>query len=132
MAKSFLRSGALTLLLAALVLGTGPALASSIKKEMSYAVDLGKKGLWNEAAHRFRLLLVRAPEHSSLWNDLAVAYEALGRYDDAHQAYEKAVAFAKSPSEELLLNQEAFELFYRRWKGPEQPPEEPVAESETP
>lgn len=132
MAKTLLRSGALTLLLAALVLGAAPARAASIKKEMAYAVDLGKKGLWHEAAHRFRLLLVRAPDHPRLWNDLAVAYEAVGRYDDAHQAYEKAVALMDSPPEEMLANQEAFEVFYRQWKGAEPPPATPATESESP
>ena len=91
MAKSLLRRGALTLLLAALLLAAAPARAKSIKKEMDYAVDLAKKGLWHEAAHRFNLLLVRAPDHPLLWNDLAVAYEAVGRYDDAHKAYERAL-----------------------------------------
>lgn len=119
------------LLMAALVLSTAPAAAGGIKKELAYAVDLGRKGLWHEAAHRFRLLLVRAPDDARLWNDLAVAYEAVGRYDDAHEAYAKAVSLADPPTEEMLANQEAFEAFYGVWKAGSQPAA-PAAGDESP
>lgn len=111
MTRAF-RGFTLTLLLA-LALPAIPVQAASVKKEMAYAVDLAQRGLWHEAAHRFNLLLVRAPNNPRLWNNLAVAYEAVGRYDEAHKAYEKAVTLMVHPPEEMLANQEAFEAFYR-------------------
>jgi hypothetical protein len=56
----------------------------------------------------------------------------VGRYDDAHQAYEKAVALVETPPEEMLANQEAFEVFYRRWTAAAQTPATPAAESQDP
>ncbi len=115
MLLSFSRRGlaVAVLLLCLLALLTAPTHAASVRKEMAYAVDLAKRGLWHEAAHRFNLLLVRAPNHPRLWNNLAVTYEAIGRYDEAHEAYAKAVGLMVYPPEEMLANQEAFEAYYR-------------------
>jgi hypothetical protein len=101
-----------------MVLPLGSPHAASFKKEMAFAVDLAEKGLWNEAAHRFLNLLKQQPHNPRLWNDLAVAYEAIGEYDKAHEAYEEAVTLAAYPPDALLANQEAFESFYRTWQEP--------------
>ena len=39
--------------------------------------------------------------------------ETRSRYDEAHEAYAKAVGLMVYPPEEMLANQEAFEAFYR-------------------
>jgi hypothetical protein len=122
--RSF-RVSVLLLFALLLVLPQGGPRAASLKREMGFAVDLAEKGLWNEAAHRFLSLLKREPYNPRLWNNLGVAYEALGEYDKAHEAYDKAVTLMAHPPDSLLANQEAFESFYRVWQDPvvtEQPP----------
>lgn len=99
----------------ALTVGMQPAAAGK-QKELAFAVSLARKGLWREAAFRFQALARRDPRNARLWNNLAVAYEASGRYEEAHEAYEKAAALPTSGGREPLeLNRSAFEAFYVTW-----------------
>ncbi len=96
-----------------------PAVASSkpSKKEIAFAVSLARKGLWNEAAHRFRLLVRKDPENPRLWNNLAVAYEASRQFQEARRAYTQAAVLAQKQRilEPLEANREAFEAFFAVW-----------------
>ena len=104
----------LALAIAAAVLLPDPA-AAGRKKEMHFAVSLARRGLWNEAAHRFRLLVEKDPDDARLWNNLAVAYEAAQRFDKAREAYEKAASLLGKRSNEFKANHEAFLAFYEVW-----------------
>jgi tetratricopeptide (TPR) repeat protein len=99
----------------ALTVSAPPAMAGE-KKEIRYAVSLAKKGLWREAAFRFRGLLDKHPDDPRLWNNLAVAYEASGEFKLAHEAYEKALELEPDRLDEMMMNREAFESFYVQWK----------------
>ena len=61
------------------------------RQELDFAVTAAKAGLWNEARFRFENLVRDQPANASAHNNLAVALEALGRYEEAKQAYNKAL-----------------------------------------
>ena len=95
-------------------LAASPA-AAGRKSETAFAVSLAEKGLWSEALHRFRTLCQKHPNNPRAWNNLAVALEAVGRYDEAHEAYQRAAGIEEKDLEEIRLNREAFDDFYGDW-----------------
>jgi Flp pilus assembly protein TadD len=85
----------LAILLTVLALGacagsTGSGL--SFKEEMREGVTAATRGYWQEALFRFERARAIAPDDARMLNNLAVALEALGRYDDALATYKKAVS----------------------------------------
>jgi len=81
---------------AALVLappGTGWAGGKNPSKEaLRFAAEMARKGNWREALFRWEKVADTTPDNPRLWNNLAVASEALGLLDDAAQYYEKSLA----------------------------------------
>ena len=51
---------------------------------------------WNEAILRWETVVERSPRSVSARNNLAVAYEKMGRWEDARKEYEKALALDPS------------------------------------
>lgn len=130
---SFLTLG---LALGVATLGVLPQSAVAAKKkqqpsasaQLSFGVDMAKRGLWSEALFRFQQADKMAPNNAKTLNNLAVAYEAVGRFDDALAYYKKALQ--ASPSErDLKKNYARFVEFYQGFK-PEGPEDEAGA-SET-
>ncbi len=89
-------SRARLLVLAAVVVfgacGTSGALRA--KDEMKAGVRAGQRGYWQEALFRFQRAQAAEPGNAEVLNNLAVAFEALGRYDDALAAYKQALQAA--------------------------------------
>lgn len=102
---------------AALALLTVLPAGASRRSETDFAVSLAEKGLWREALHRFRTLTRKHPNSARAWNNLAVALEAVGQYDEAHEAYRRAGEIEERDTEEIRLNREAFDDFYSDWSA---------------
>ena len=99
---------------------------SGASAQLAFGVDMAKRGLWNEALFRFEQARQLAPADARVWNDLAVAYEAVGRFDDAHAAYEEAVKLAPG-NKSLRRNVSRFLEFYQGFKpGVVKPAEAPA------
>src|SRR5690348_15490495 len=64
---------------------------SDAKKEVEFGIKVAQNGLWNEALYRWKKAVERDPTYAAAWNDLAIAYEHEGRFDEAKDAYEKAI-----------------------------------------
>ncbi|HID56553.1 TPA: tetratricopeptide repeat protein [Candidatus Poribacteria bacterium] len=62
-----------------------------IEEYNDFAIRAAKAGLWREAAFRWEKIVQINPKNAKAHNNLAVAYEALGRYDDAEREYRKAL-----------------------------------------
>ena len=110
---------AVSCLAAALTVPPEPAAAGN-NKDLVFAVSLARKGLWKEATFRFQSMVEKNPRNPRLWNNLAVAYEATGLFDRAHEAYEQAASLA-GELEPLELNRSGFEAFYAVWSGSRSP-----------
>jgi Flp pilus assembly protein TadD len=95
------------------------ALAASRPKEatlqLRFGVEMAQKGSWKEAEFRFRRAAEIAPGDAEILNNLAVAYENNGRYDDAERTYLEALG-ADAGNERIRSNYERFRVFYEDLK----------------
>jgi Flp pilus assembly protein TadD len=99
-------------LVSALVLGlAAPGLSNDRRSEAKDQVDFGikvaQRGLWKEATYRWERAVEIDPTYAAAWNNLAVAYEQQGNFDEARKAYQKA---ADLEPDNLLIRQN-FDLF---------------------
>ncbi len=83
------------LLAAGIILATGCASTHSdtgqARTELKAGVWAAEKNYWQEALFRFERAKTLAPDDPEVLNNLAVALEALGRYDEALAVYKQAL-----------------------------------------
>ena len=96
----------------------------TLDKEVAFGVKMAQRGLWSEALFRFKRAAEFQPGDSKVLNNLAVAYEAVGQYENALLAYQEALK-ADSTNRELKRNYSRFVEFYQAFKPAD---EEPVDE----
>lgn len=81
-----------SLSLAVLLAGCGgPAYQ---KNQLQFGIEAAQHGLWNEAIFRWEKVIAAEPNSAAAYNNLAVAYEKLGRFEEAEKAYQRALALA--------------------------------------
>ena len=96
----------------------------SLDKEVAFGVKMAQRGLWSEALFRFKRAAEFEPGNSKVLNNLAVAYEAVGQYENALLAYQEALK-VDSANRELKRNYSRFVEFYQAFKpADEDPPDE--------
>lgn len=66
----------------------GVALASG--RALEFAVEMAESGNWREARYRWEKAVAEDPSNPRVWNNLAVAAEALGEGDRANECYQRA------------------------------------------
>ncbi len=69
----------------------GDKAAKSAAGDLDKGYQAAKRGYWQEAKARYEHALKKVPGDPEVWNNLAVALEAVGRYDEAGDAYLKAL-----------------------------------------
>ncbi len=89
-------------------------------RDLKFAGEMARQGLWREALFRWERLLREEPKNAYLLNNVAVAKEALGDRAGAKEAYDRALAIAREPK--LLANAD---LFTRSEQKPTDQPSEP-------
>ena len=97
-----------TVILACFIL-SGCALSRDINQIEAYnqfAITAAQAQLWNEAVFRWKQVIAVDPENAKAYNNLGVAYEAIGNIDEAVNAYERATA--------LEPDNKYYRLNYRR------------------
>ena len=79
-----------------LALAFAAPLSADRRSEAKAQVDLGiqfaKTQLWREAEFRWEKAVELDPTYASAWNNLGIAYEHQGKFEDAKKAYDKAQA----------------------------------------
>ncbi len=80
----------------------------SSKAMMKFGVEAARNGLWREAAFRWERALRIDPDNARIHNNLAVAYEGLGRFQEALREYQEA-ARLDPDSKEIRNNYESFQ-----------------------
>ena len=91
-----------------LFLASGGALAEeSAQRQIDFGLKVAQKGLWQEARFRFERAAQADPQSAAAFNNLAVALEQMGEFDEARKAYEKALEL--KPGD--LYIQQNYDLF---------------------
>jgi tetratricopeptide (TPR) repeat protein len=103
--------GSLSLLLAA-----PSALAKdkpiTAKDEIAFGIRMAERELWSEALFRFQQAEIMGANGAAVYNNMAVAYEALGVFDKAREYYQKALSVDRD-SQSLRRNYSRFVEFYQ-------------------
>lgn len=96
----------LLLRLVALALGFSALAAAGIDQEQTlrFAADMAVQGSWREAEYRWRQVAALDPNNANVANNLAVAAEVAGKFDQALELYAKAVSLSSGDSR-IALNQ---------------------------
>ncbi len=89
------------------------------KTQLQFGVEMAKRGLWSEALFRFRQAEAQRPNDPRVLNNMAIAYEALGQFEQALQEYQEALK-ADPNNRDLRRNYSRFVEFYRAFKPDQQ------------
>lgn len=81
--------------------------------QMRFGVQAAKMNLWREAQFRFERAVQIDPQDAMAYNNLAVAYEGMGEYDKARQAYLNALKIDRS-NQYIQKNYSRFIEFYSK------------------
>ena len=98
--------------------------ASSAADQLAFGSRMAERGLWSEALFRFQQAGQIDPQNARAWNNLAVAQEATGKFDEALASYKKALELAPD-NPEIKRNYARFVEFYQSFKP--RPADQPAA-----
>lgn len=87
----------------------------SADQQLKFGVEMARRGLWSEALFRFRQANRLDPGNPRILNNMAVAYEATGQFEEALELYRSALE--RHPNDrELRRNFTRFIEFYQSYK----------------
>ena len=112
------------------VLGKGKSKPDTKNAQLTFGIQMARRGLWSEALFRFQQAERLEPGNARVLNNMAVAYEALGQFDVALDYYQRAIKAAPSNAD-MKRNYSRFVEFYRAFKaqgGDEEDDEEDAEE----
>ncbi len=69
----------------------GDPAAKSAADDLSKGYQAARRGYWQEAMARYEHASRKAPGNAEVWSNFAVSLEAVGRWDDAGDAYRRAL-----------------------------------------
>ena len=123
--KSLLTAVALLVALCSMALPAEAARNDELDDQLSFGIDMARRGLWNEALFRFSRVLKERPGDVRVLNNMAVAYEAIGMFDQALEHYKRALE-GDSSNRELRRNYAQFVEFYESLRPKEKSEPEPA------
>jgi len=86
---------------------------SEAKAQVDFGIELAQKQLWKEAQFRWEKAIELDSTYAAAWNNLGIAYEQQGKFDDAKKAYDKAIGL--DPKNTLIRqNVDMFMEIYER------------------
>lgn len=109
----------IALFVLALVGCSGYSAATSAEAQLEFGVDMARRGLWNEAYFRFHQADRLDPDNPKVLNNLAVASEATGRFEEALEFYRRALQLQPN-DRELRKNYSRFIEFYQSLRAEEE------------
>jgi Flp pilus assembly protein TadD len=68
------------------------------RSEFDFANKLAQNGLWKEAYYRWGKALAEGKKSAAIYNNMAVALEEMGRFDEAEKTYKQALSLAPGNS----------------------------------
>ncbi len=103
--------------------------AADGKSQLAFGVDMAKRGLWSEALFRFEQARQLEPQRVAILNNLAICYEAGGRFEEALATYREAARLAPD-NRVVKQNLSRFTEFYQGYRPRKATP--PPAAGEAP
>jgi tetratricopeptide (TPR) repeat protein len=100
---------------------------STARGQTQFGMQAAKMDLWREAQFRFKRAVELNPGNAMAYNNLAVAYEGIGEYDQAREAYLYALNIDRS-NEYIQRNYSRFVEFHS--KRASAPPPQRVTRAE--
>ncbi len=94
---------------------SGNSIEPSADDQLGFGVRMAQRGLWSEALFRFERARESDPSNPRSLNNIAVALEAAGRYDEALEAYREALRLAPG-NRDLEENYARFVDFYQSFQ----------------
>lgn len=98
-----------------LVVSSAPVYArdrlANPKVQIAFGNQVVKRGLWGEAAFRYAKAAKMDPKNKVAYNNLGVAFEALGKFEGALEAYKRALELAPNDNK-IRQNYARFAEFY--------------------
>ena len=107
---------ALLLFLPLLACGSSHGSPATADSQVRFGVDMARRGLWSEAFFRFQQAQRLEGGSPRLLNNLAVASEALGKFDQALGYYKQGLQQAPGDAE-LKANYDRFVSFYESFRA---------------
>lgn len=95
--------------------GGGRVEPTTSPAQLDFGVEMAQRGLWSEALFRFRQAERHNPGNARILNNMAVAYEALGQFEQALEYYQSAIK-ADPVNRDLKRNYSRFVEFYRAFQ----------------
>lgn len=96
-------------------------------QQLEFGVQMARRGLWSEALFRFDQARKLSPGNPRILNNLAVAYEAVGRFELALETYQDALK-ANPGNADLKRNYAQFIEFYQAFRPREETEEGDTAD----
>jgi tetratricopeptide (TPR) repeat protein len=101
----------------------GDSSKEEAKEQMKFGLNAAKRGYWLEALSRFESANELVPGRVNVLNNIAIALEAAGRFEEAMVTYQTAVEIAPNDSV-LRRNFSQFKEFYEEYVAPPPPKED--------
>lgn len=95
---------------------SGYGRSDQASSQISFGVDMARRGLWDEALFRFQAAERIDPQNPRVQSNIGVAYEASGQFDKALEAYQRALRLAPN-DKEIRANYSRFVEFYQGFRG---------------
>ncbi len=89
--------------------------------QMKFGLWASRHNLWDEALYRWRRVLDSDPSSAAVHNNLAVAYEVKGQWEDARREYEAALKL--DPKNFKIKSN--YDQFKKNMQSPDERPPEP-------
>lgn len=98
--------------------GSSRGTVVTAEEQLRFGAEMAQRGLWSEAFFRFQQArqLAGGAAEAKVLNNLAVASEALGKFDQALAYYKQAVALAPGEAD-LKANYDRFVSFYESFRA---------------
>ena len=123
---------------------SGSSDTSKAETQRQFGVRMAKMNLWREAMFRFKRAVEMQPDDAMAHNNLAVAYEANGDFDNAAKEYREALRLDRS-NQFIQKNYSRFVEFTSRAKkratpqpaakpavpAPQAPPQSDISATDT-
>jgi Tfp pilus assembly protein PilF len=91
-------------------------IAPGADTDLEFASEMARMGNWREALFRWQRTLDQGRDDPRIHNNMAVAYERLGEFENAAASYERALEGGGTGIQQIQENYRQFLRFYKVYR----------------